>query len=39
MPMYYKEFMYHLLEANTEALENIKKKEYYKVHVLLPRQK
>ncbi|MCU4670345.1 glycosyltransferase family 2 protein [Bacillus paralicheniformis] len=25
MPMYYKEFMYHLLEANTEALENIKK--------------
>lgn len=37
MPMYYKEFMFHLLEANIEPLENIKKKEYYKVHVLLLR--
>ncbi|MFS0664456.1 glycosyltransferase family 2 protein [Bacillus mojavensis] len=25
MPMYYKEFMFHLLEANIEPLENIKK--------------
>lgn len=39
MPMYYKEFMFHLLKENTEALENIKKKEYCLVHVLLLRQK